>query len=589
MMSSAGAIAASLAAARRRRENDRRRRENAEKERQRRVREDQRRKEQEKREDLRRRQEKEQKRKNLRKELYIKQNLQTGQASKHNQENVLSFTDKLEIKYKDLPIVHEGAYESVLADGSRLSSIDSKYVRTYPDGRVQEYYSSNFYGQEHVLKLTKEELPNGAMVIYKHGKKAYQRDEEGNYTYNKMDQYGKLEETLEGKIDTKEVTEFTDELEIKYKDLPIVHEGAYESVLADGSRLSSIDSKYVRTYPDGRVQEYYSSNFYGQEHVLKLTKEELPNGAMVIYKHGKKAYQRDEEGNYTYNKMDQYGKLEETLERTENTWKRTVYDNNGEVKYYITSDEPHKKYYPSGKLYEETTDKGDILRYAENGVCLYEEDAKHKYSIYQLAPNGTDRVIVEQGDFAGWTKRYENGICLAEQNIPGLEIRYVLAPDGENRLISQRLENKRLVENYSYYPSGKLKEIEYPREGISIKYNEDGTYKKYDKTKGLIEEKTSTHKITYTYYNGTTQVEHVRKYDLDGKEIVSEYKHFNEKGKEDTAYYLALENIKLKKQKREEQRQAKKGIPPEERKIKPQTNVGAFFDRVRARIKSLGQ
>ena len=50
-----------------------------------------------------------------------------------------------------------------------------------------------------------------------------------------------------------------------------------------------------------------------------------------------------------------------------------------------------------------------------------------------------------------------------------------------------------------------------------------------------------------------------------------------------------MKRIIANKIEKHDQKQAKKGIPPEERKIKPQTNVGAFFDRVRARIKSLGQ
>ena len=348
-----------------------------------------------------------------------------------------------------------------------------------------------------------------------------------------------------------------EEAERKRKKL-LVHKGAYESVLADGSRLSSIYPKHVRTDPDGRVQEYYS---YGHEHVLKLT-------------------------------MDQCGKIEETLERTENTWKRTVYDNNGEVKYYITSDEPNKKYFPSGKLFEEVKDDGSCYMYVENGICVYEKDKDGNYARYQLTPDGQDRLLVQKGNGNSWSEKYEyypsgqikseerclqnklnticrryaeNGICLYDNDGHGNCTEYQLTPDGQDRLLVRKEKDYRTIEKHKYYLSGKLQESQYG-DGTLIKYNEDGTYQKFDKSNRLKEETTAEGKTTYTYYKGTKQVEHIHKYDLQGKSIESEYKHFDKKGKENTKYYLSLKRIIAKKLEDEDKKAEAKGIAPEDRK-----------------------
>ena len=533
-----------------------------------------------KRKETRRRQQKYQKK--LMQELGHKQQQKQESADIAKTASVSAtyeFTNVLRTKLSVLPIVHKGAYESILADGSRLAHMDSKYVQTFPDGRVREY-DLGYQGDN--LYLTREELPNGAMVVYKDDKKVYEKDAQGNYTRYKIDLDGNVT-TIEGKISSEPVYEFTDVLRTKLSVLPIVHKGAYESILADGSRLSHMDSKYVQTFPDGRVREY-DLGYQGDN--LYLTKEELPNGAMVAYKNGKKVYERDDHGNYTYHKEGSNGRREKTIESKDGIIKTTHYGADGKPSYYTLSTEANKKYYPSGKLYEEQTDKGECFRYAENGVCLYEKDREGSYREYQLTPDKKDRVLIKKVDdyyvseeyeyypsgkiksesINGQVRKYaENGVCLYEKDREGYYRKYKLTPDGEGRLLVERVESNYLMESHKYYPSGKIKSSRYVN-GTTIEYNEDGTYQKFDKSNRLKEETTAAGKTTYTYYKGTKQVEHIHKYDLQGKSIESEYKHFDKKGKENTKYYLSLKRIIAKKLEDEDKKAEAKGIAPEDRK-----------------------
>ena len=370
---------------------------------------------------------------------------------------------------------------------------------------------------------------------------------------------------------------------------------------------------------------------------------------MVAYKNGKKVYERDDHGNYTYHKEGSNGRREKTIESKDGIIKTTHYGADGKPSYYTLSTEANKKYYPSGKLYEEQTDKGECFRYAENGVCLYEKDREGSYREYQLTPDKKDRVLIkkvydyyvseeyeyypsgkiksesingqvrkyaENGiclydndghgncteyqltpdkkdrvlikkvddyyvseeyeyypsgkikseSINGQVRKYaENGVCLYEKDREGYYRKYKLTPDGEGRLLVERVESNYLMESHKYYPSGKIKSSRYVN-GTTIEYNEDGTYQKFNKSNRLKEETTAAGKTTYTYYKGTKQVEHIHKYDLQGKSIESEYKHFDKKGKENTKYYLSLKRIIAKKLEDEDKKAEAKGIAPEDRK-----------------------
>ena len=661
-MSSAGAIAAANARSSARRIEEYHKQRRLEEERRRKAEAERKRKAEaeRKRQETRRRQQKDQKK--LMQELGHKQKQRSDDMEKTASVSATyEFTNVLRTKLSVLPIVHKGAYESILADGSRLSHMDSKYVQTFPDGRVREY-DLGYQGDN--LYLTREELPNGAMVVYENDKKVYECDEKGNYTRYKIDLDGNVTETIEGKISSEPVYEFTDVLRTKLSVLPIVHKGAYESILADGSRLSHMDSKYVQTFPDGRVREY-DLGYQGDN--LYLTREELPNGAMVAYKDDKKVYEKDENGNFVYEKTV-YGKRIVT-EGNDSGWKKTFYGYE-EIPYYILSSELNKKYYLSGKLYEEQTDKGECFRYAENGVCLYEEDREGCYREYQLTPDEKDRVLIKkvddhsvseeyeyypsgkiksesingqvrkyaengvclyEKDREGYYREYqltpdekdrvlikkvddysvseeyeyypsgkiksesingqvreyaENGVCLYEEDREGFSRRYQLTPDGKDRLLIARIEDFFIKEKHEYYSSGKIKTSKY-LDGSNIQYNEYGTYQKFDKKSRLKEETSAEGKTVYAYYQGTSNVEHVVKYDLDGKTIDSEYKHFDKEGKEDTAYYLSMKRIIANKIEKHDQKQAKKGIEPEARTVsKKMSKAGKLFAHIKAKIDS---
>ena len=653
--------------------------------------------------------------------------LQEFLEGKYEAEEANEFSDNLTIKYNSLDEVHKGAYESILADGARMSKFNNKYTITHPNGRIQEF-ELNGSGQNSVLTLVKEELPNGAIVVYDNGKKIYEMDDKGNYTYHKTDYKGNLIETVNGNADLSEakftdklelqlnafdgavyknpfeqllpdgnrhiysggnyqlklpngtvqqyeyyykeqsdskyvlareelpngatvvykngkkiyeidekgnyvyhkqdksdgvsetiegnakedVSEsFTDKLVIRERDLEVIHKGLSDTLLADGGRMNSSGNKYEIRYPNGRQVEY-TSEWRDSKVKLVLTREELPNGAMVVYKKGQKTYERDSDGKYVFNKSDHDGKLQYKIEGDTKMWKRTVYDKEGNVSYYVSSEEPNKKYYPSGKLFEEVKQDGSCFMYAENGICLYEYNGK-EYNKYQLTADGKDRMLVEKGSGRKWSERYvyypsgqvkeeyfggkygdyrmysEGGICLTEKE-NGHISEYQSTPDGKDRLLIRKTDKWNcILEQHEYYPSGKIKESTYSG-GEQIKYNEDGTYQKFDKYERLKEETTSSGRTVYAHYADTTQIEHIAKYDLEGKAIASEYKHFDKEGKEDTAYYLALKRLIARKIEKADQKQAKKGIPPEERKVsKKMSKTEKFFAKIEAKIDSRGK
>ena len=523
-----------------------------------------------------------------------------------------NFSTEYEITRKDLGIVFYGAYENILLDGSRLSDNGGKYVRTHPNGRVQEY-RSNGYGSD-CLILTREELPNGAMVVYSgYGKKEYERDKDGNYVYYKRDQYtGDIVEKKEGKFELKETEaeEFSTELKIKVDDLGAVHKGAYRDILQDGSYLSSIEGGYVRTYPNGRVQEYKS----GYNGNLILVREELPNGAMVVYReNGKKEYERDKDGNYVYYKRDQYTgdvveKEEGRFNGDEHIWTKSFYNKDGNVKFYQKSDELNKKYYSSGRLYEEIKEDKSCFQYAENGICLYEKNANDEYCRYQLTPDGKDRLLIEKGKgswclesysyypsgqlkekstyYGGCFQYTENGICLYEKHENGQYSKYQLTPDGEDRLLIEIGSNGLFTEKFSYYPSGRLKEAKH-MDGSCVKYNENQTYSKFDKEGRLTEMTDATGKTCFSHYPNSKQVKHIVKYDTQGKKIDAEYKHFTLDGVDNTEYYLAIKQILANKIKKSREDAERKGISPEERKIsKRMSKAEKIYTKIKAKINS---
>ena len=613
-MVSSGAIAAAAMAARlRKAEDDRRRRRKAEDERRkRRAEEERKRKKAE--EDRRRRKEEEERHKRREEE---KRRRRRDEEDRHgnrpteklNQEQEYRFSTELRIKRDDLVIVHSGAYESILQDGSRLSSMVGKYVRTYPNGRVQEYKES-VYGSE--LTLTREELPNGAMVVYGSKGKEYERDKDGNYVCYKRDQYmGEIVEKIEGKVDLGEAKEFSTEYEITIKDLGIVFYGAYDDILLDGSRLSYNDGKYVRTHPNGRVQEY-RCNGYGNDYLI-LTREELPNGAMVVYDYGKKEYERDKDGNYVYYKRDQYtGEIVEKIEGRfngdEHIWTKSFYNKDGNVKFYQKSDEPNKKYYPSGRLYEEIKEDKSCFQYAENGICLYEKNANDEYCRYQLTPDGKDRLLIEKGKGSWCLEKYlyypsgqlkekstyyggcfqytENGICLYEKHENGQYSKYQLTPDGEDRLLIEIGSNGLFTEKYSYYPSGRLKEAKH-MDGSCVKYNEDQTYSKFDKDGRLTEMTDATGKTCFSHYPNSKQVKHIVKYDIQGQMIEGEYKHFTSEGVENTKYYLAIKQIIASKIEKSRRDAIRDGTSLEKRKIsKKMSKAEKVYTKIKAKINS---
>ncbi len=515
-------------------------------------------------------------------------NIKESIQGKIDTQKPTGFTDKLEIECR-FHEVHESAFETLLADGTRMVFGKNDIVEAVlPNGIVREY--NRYWGSPPVLKLIKEELPNGAMVSYENGKKIYQRDEEGNYTYYVTDRDGNIKETIQGKVDTQEPKGFTEQIEVTYSELQVAHRGLHESILADGSRLSEYDNYYIIRCPNGVVQEYVGS--WNGKHMLLLTREELPNGAMVVYDQGQKIYERNKEGQYVFHKYKKKNKIQSIVEGDATMWKKTVYDDNGEASYYVTSDEPNKKYFPSGKLFEEVKDDGSCYMYVENGICVYEKDKDGNYARYQLTPDGQDRLLVQKGKGNSWSEKYEyypsgqikseerclqnkwnticrryaeNGICLYDNDGHGNCTEYQLTPDGQDRLLVRKEKDYRTIERHKYYLSGKLQESKY-EDGTIIKYNEDGTYQKFDKSNRLKEETTAEGKTTYTYYKGTKQVEHIHKYDLQGKSIESEYKHFDKKGKENTKYYLSLKRIIAKKLEDEDKKAEAKGIAPEDRK-----------------------
>ena len=400
IIASIAAANASMAASRRMAEAARRQQEEA---RRRRADEERRHREEEQRrqrnEEDRRRRERERKNKQV-KDYHQKQKEHKG-LYEEPLSMIHKFTDELKIKYDSLDIVYEGAYKKILADGSVLSDLDGKYVRTHPDGRIQEYESQGSWENKYLI-LTREELPNGAMVVYDGGKKVDQRDEQGNYTYHKYNEDGKLREVLEGNADTIEPKEFSNKLKVKFTDLNIVHEGAFERVLADGSRLSNVDYKYIMTHPNGRIQEYESQGSWENKYLV-LTREELPNGAMVIYDEGKKIYQRDEQGNYTYHKTDRYGEITETLEgktfaqEPEGfTDKLELGLNSFDAVYKGTFD----KFLPNGTVVSEQRDKCEV-RYPSGRVQEYKyswntgSGSKYVLTREEL-PNGA-MVVYDEG------------------------------------------------------------------------------------------------------------------------------------------------------------------------------------------------
>ena len=150
IIASIAAANASMAASRRMAEAARRQQEEA---RRRRAAEERRHREEEQRrqrnEEDRRRRERERKNKQV-KDYHQKQKEHKG-LYEEPLSMIHKFTDELKIKYDSLDIVYEGAYKKILADGSVLSVLDGKYVRTHPDGRIQEYESQGSWENKYLI------------------------------------------------------------------------------------------------------------------------------------------------------------------------------------------------------------------------------------------------------------------------------------------------------------------------------------------------------------------------------------------------------------------------------------------------------
>ena len=622
MVSPGAIVAATIAARHRRQERERQRRE-AEN-RRRREAENRRRREAEKKEAERRRMEEEararhkaEQKKLLHHQRYKAKVLANNKNSSQN----LVFTDKLEIPLNELKVVHRSMNEELLIDGSRMSKYEETYgyrhtyyKRTFPDGRHHEYIETLDKKRNRCLRLLKEELPDGQVVLYDNGgRKTYEKDAEGNYSAYQYDGYSdKIVNTKKGKCEYLEPDKFTDKLEIPSDELEEVYRKGDERLLSDGSRMycyvdeSWGSTYYERRFPDGRHQEYIETFDKERNKCLRLLKEELPNGEIVAFdERGRKTYEKDAEGNSRFCKYDVSGKRTEVIGNNEN-WKETTYDENGKIEYYRTSDEPKKSYYPSGSLREEIKDNGECYRYAENGICLYENKGGGTYTEYQLTPDGKDRQLLTRMEksycmescsyyASGQLKersvrnegvyRYaENGLCVYKYLYCGDYEHYMLTPDGKDRLLLEKSKDGK-KEIHSYYPSGKLESSSFSN-GDVIKYDEDGNYQKFDGKERLIEEKNSLGKTVYSYYPDTSQVKHINKYDEKGQEIRSEYRHFDKKGNDDTQYYLNIKKMIAKKiQKDAEEAKKRIGFEGERKVGRKMSDVSKLVLVMKARMR----
>ena len=233
------------------------------------------------------------------------------------------------------------------------------------------------------------------------------------------------------------------------------------------------------------TKEQYNARIFGEAWPEEVTEE-----LFYTKEINGRIYKKDENGDFIYKDVE--------------SGKTFVYDRYHHLEYYKQDGIPNKKYYLSGNLYEEGDEKGVCRRYAENGICIYEQ-----------------------------RRKFFDFDC------------YELISDGKDRRISQRVRDGHMMEEYFYYSSGNLKKIKF-FDGTVVEYGEDQTYKKYCDNR-LVEETTLEGKTEYIYYDGTDQVEHIHKYDIEGKEIVSEYKHFSKKGNKDTESYLKMRRILAKK------------------------------------------
>ena len=621
MVSSGAIVAAVIAARHRHLERERKRREDEN--RRRREAENRRRREAERKEAERRRMEEEARARHKaeqKKLLHHQQYKAKVLANNKNSSQNLVFTDKLEIPLNELKVVHKSMNEELLVDGSRMycyvdeSWGSTYYERTFPDGRHQEYIETLDKERNECLRLLKEELPDGQVVLYDNdGRKTYEKDAEGNYSVYQYDGYSdKIVNTKKGKCEYLEPDKFTDKLEIPSDELEEVYRKGDERLLSDGSRMycyvdeSWGSTYYERTFPDGRHQEYIETLDKERNECLRLLKEELPNGEIVSFdESGRKTYEKDAQGNSRFCKYEVSGKRTEVIGNNEN-WKETTYDENGKIEYYRTSDEPKKSYYPSGSLREEIKDNGECYRYAENGICLYENQGGGTYTVYQLTPDGKDRQLLTRMEkgccmencsyyASGQLKersvrnvgvyRYaENGLCLYEYLDCGDCEHYMLTPDGKDRLLLEKSKDGKR-ETHSYYPSGKLESSSFSN-GDVIKYDEDGNYQKFDGKERLIEEKNSLGKTVYSYYPDTSQVKHINKYDEKGQEIRSEYRHFDKKGNDDTQYYLNIKKMIAKKiQKDAEEAKKRIGFEGERKVGRKMSDVSKLVLVMKARMR----
>ena len=615
-------MAAVIAARHRHLERERKRREDEN--RRRREAENRRRREAERKEAERRRMEEEARARHKaeqKKLLHHQQYKAKVLANNKNSSQNLVFTDKLEIPLNELKVVHKSMNEELLIDGSRMSRYEETYgyrhtyyERTFPDGRHQEYIETLDKERNECLRLLKEELPDGQVVLYDNdGRKTYEKDAEGNYSVYQYDGYSdKIVNTKKGKCEYLEPDKFTDKLEIPSDELEEVYRKGDERLLSDGSRMycyvdeSWGSTYYERRFPDGRHQEYIETLDKERNECLRLLKEELPNGEIVSFdESGRKTYEKDAQGNSRFCKYEVSGKRTEVIGNNEN-WKETTYDENGKIEYYRTSDEPKKSYYPSGSLREEIKDNGECYRYAENGICLYENKGEGTYTVYQLTPDGKDRQLLTRMErgccmencsyyAAGQLKersvrnegvyRYaENGLCLYEYLYCGDCEHYMLTPDGKDRLLLEKSKDGKR-ETHSYYPSGKLESSSFSN-GDVIKYDEDGNFQKFDGKERLIEEKNSLGKTVYSYYPDTSQVKHINKYDEKGQEIRSEYRHFDKKGNDDTQYYLNIKKMIAKKiQKDAEEAKKRIGFEGERKVGRKMSDVSKLVLVMKARMR----
>ena len=336
------------------------------------------------------------------------------------------------------------------------------------------------------------------------------------------------------------------------------------------------DDLYTLKCSDGTTAEYRNL-YYGEG--LFLTREEAPDGRMIIYGYKEnydedknestysqvKIYERDADGFYVHHEYEEtddgIGNLIKVTQGKGDQWTRkTFYDDSENPLYYQLDGDETKKYYPSGKLMEELKDD-TIFSYYETGVCQSERHPNGEVKEY--APNGL--LLYEEGENGNYKKfrlnRSETGTLLLEKgSIDCFEEKYIY--DANDNVSQKEINTPKGILTQIYYPNSeqKIKEERLP-DGSRTTWSRNGRdYQKFDKRDNLIEDGNVFGRTVYTYYTGTNKLKHIHKYNESNAEITGAYRHFDKEGNENTQYYLARKKIIEKRLQKEDERAEKKGI-----------------------------